>query len=262
MYNVPLFFFDLETTGLDVDTCGIVQMAYLKLGEGDETQWEDSATLLMNPQTHIDERASAVHGFTDEMVADKPIFDVFADSLYGLADGAYWVGYNNMRYDIPVFKNHFKRCGHAVPKPAGIIDSYKIFTHFYGKSRTKGSRTLQAAHCHYCGDTFDDAHDAMADIRATYRVLSEQIDEHQDLLTLEKAVKISQQREANIDHRGFFKFGSGNVPVCAVGKFAGVAIKDVPAGYLSWIANNNTLGDDTRKIAKNALIGVYPIWKD
>ena len=264
MFNVPLFFFDLETTGIDTDTCGIVQMAYKRIGTEDESgnRWEDSATLVMNPLTHIEDGASRVHGFTDEMVAELASFEVYADTLYGLSDGAYWVGYNNVKFDVPIFKNHFKKFGLKAPKPAGMIDCYKIFTHYYGMGRGKGERNLQSAHIHYCGVPFDGAHDAMADITATYEVLADQIDEHQDTLTLEKAVQISSVRDLKIDHRGFFKFSTtSHTPICAVGKFAGKALCDVPAEYLGWVASNESFGDDTREVAKNALIGVFPVWK-
>lgn len=264
MFDVPLFFFDLETTGIDVDTCGIVQMAYKRFDVEDEAgnRREDFDTLVMNPMTPIEEGASRVHGFTDDMVKDLASFDVYADTLFGLADGAYWVGYNNVKFDVPIFKNHFKKFGRKAPKPAGLIDCYKIFTHYYGMGKGRGKRNLQSAHLHYCGFPFEGAHDAMADITATCHVLEEQIDEHSDTLTLDKAVKISSARDLKIDHRGFFKFStSSHIPTCAVGKFAGRALSDVPESYLAWIAGNETFGEDTRKIATNALIGVYPIWK-
>ena len=263
MFDVPLFFFDLETTGLDVDTCGIVQLAYKKLDNvgKDGNRWESAESMVMNPLQPIDQRAAAVHGYCDEDVADLAPFEVYADTLYGLADGAVWVGYNSARFDVPIFKNAFKRIGHAVPKPAGIIDCYKIFTYYHGMSRKKGARTLMAAHIHYCGDAFDGAHDALADIEATYNVLSEQIDAHADTLTLEKAMTISSTIDTKVDHRGFFKFGGvGHIPMCAFGKYAGVPLDEVPHGYLKWIIENETFGEDTRKVASNALIGVYPTW--
>lgn len=263
MFDAPLFFFDLETTGLDIDTCGIVQLAYKKLDkiDTDGNRMETHDSIVINPLQEISEKASAVHGYYDEDVIGLPSFEVYADTLYGLADGAIWVGYNNARFDIPIFKNAFKRIGHKIPKPAGVIDCFKIFTHYYGVSRKKGARTLMAAHIHYCGDPFDGAHDALADIEATYNVLTEQIAVHEETLTLEKAISISSEIDTRIDHRGFFKFGgSGRVPMCAFGRYAGVPIEEIPSGYLKWIVDNETFADDTRKVANNALIGVYPVW--
>lgn len=263
MYNEKLFFFDLETTGLDIDTCGIVQLAYKRIGEVNEQgeRYEDCASIVLNPQQPIDPKASAVHGFDDDAVKDKPTFDVYADTLYGLADGAIWVGYNIARFDVPIFKNAFKRVGKPTPKPSGIIDCYKVFTYYQGVSRKKGARTLMAAHQFYCGEMFDNAHDAMADIDATYNVLNEQIEMYSDSLTLEKALEISKEVDLRIDHRGFFKFdGITHLPVCAVGKYAGVTLDKLPTGYLMWILKTDSFEADTKKIASNALIGVYPVW--
>ena len=264
MYNVPLFFFDLETTGLDVDTDGIVQLAYKKFDveDADGNRWETSESLVLNPLQPISPQAAAVHGFTDEDVADKPTFEVYADSLFGLADGAVWCGYNIYNFDIPIFKNEFKRVGKKAPKPAGIIDCYKIFTHYYGASRKRGERTLMAAHRRYCGCAFDNAHDALADIEATYDVLDAQIDVHCDTLTLEYAMAVSNKRDLKIDSRGFFRFdGHSHKAVCCMGKYAGVPIDKVPDSYLSWIAGNEGFPADTRRIATQALIGVYPTWR-
>lgn len=263
MFDAPLFFFDLETTGLDIDTCGIVQLAYKKLDKNSTTgdRLEISDSVVLNPLQPIDPKASAVHGYDDDDVADKPSFEVYADELFSLADGAIWVGYNNARFDVPIFKNAFKRIGHKIPKPVGIIDSFKIFTYYHGVSRKKGARTLMSAHIHYCGDVFDGAHDALADIEATYNVLDAQIEAHSDTLSIDKALAISAATDNRIDNRGFFKFGGAErIAMCAFGRYAGVPIKDIPSGYLTWVANNDSFNEDTRKIARNALIGVYPIW--
>ena len=263
MYNNKLFFFDVETTGLDIDTCGIVQLAYkyMDAEAEDGNRFTESVSIVLNPQQPIDPRAAAVHGYNDEDVQNCPTFDVYADTLYALANNAIWIGYNNARFDIPIFKNSFKRAGKPVPKPAGIIDCYKIFTHYHGMSRVKGARTLMAAHKLYCGDIFDNAHDALSDIEATYNVLDAQIDAHQDYLTLENAMSISSEIDTRIDSRGFFKFGGNErKPMCAIGKYAGVTLDKIPVGYYMWIINNESFGEDIKKIARNALVGVYPIW--
>jgi hypothetical protein len=83
---------------------------------------------------------------------------------------------------------------------------------------------------------------------------------YEDTLTLDKAFAVSAEVDNKIDHRGFFKFNTEHVPVCAIGRYAGVSLDKVPHGYLVWIMGNETFGEDTRKVASNALIGVYPTW--
>ena len=66
----PLLFMDLETTGLNPFTDRIVELTFLKINPDGS---EESRTRLVNPQMHIPEEATAVHGITDADVADKPI---------------------------------------------------------------------------------------------------------------------------------------------------------------------------------------------
>jgi DNA polymerase-3 subunit epsilon len=263
MFNADIFFFDVETTGLDVDTDAIVQIAYKRITAGVEgPSVVSEGCLVVNPMQSISAGASAVHGFTNESVADKPPFDVYADTLYSLAHKAIWCGYNVTRFDTPIFMNAFAKCNHAVPKPSGVIDSLAIFHHFYGKSKVRGARTLTAAHLRYCGCEFDNAHDALADIQATYDVLEAQIDAHADCLDINFAVEISKNSARQIDRRGFFKFDRGTCKaVCAMGKYTGTPVEEVPDDYFKWILSEPKFEADIKKVASNALIGVYPVWR-
>ena len=67
----PLCFFDLETTGVDISKDRIVEMATIKLhpnGTKEERLW------LINPEQPIPAEATAIHGITNEMVANSPTF--------------------------------------------------------------------------------------------------------------------------------------------------------------------------------------------
>ena len=64
-------FFDLETTGLDVSKERIVQLAVVKINISGE---REEKKVLVNPTIPIPKEASDVHGITDEMVKDKPVF--------------------------------------------------------------------------------------------------------------------------------------------------------------------------------------------
>ena len=74
----PLIFFDLETTGVNASKDRIVEISYIKLmPNGTEVE----KTLRINPEMHIPEEATAVHGITDADVADKPHFKDIAKEL-------------------------------------------------------------------------------------------------------------------------------------------------------------------------------------
>jgi DNA polymerase-3 subunit epsilon len=74
----PIVFFDLETTGVNINTDRIVEICYLKVHPNGN---EESKTLRINPEMHIPEEASAIHGIYDADVADCPTFRMVAKNI-------------------------------------------------------------------------------------------------------------------------------------------------------------------------------------
>ena len=105
----PIVFFDLETTGTNINSDRIVEICYLKVYPNGN---EESKTMRINPEMHIPAEASAVHGIYDEDVADCPTFKEVARSIANDIEGCDLAGFNSNRFDIPVLayglKNDFK----------------------------------------------------------------------------------------------------------------------------------------------------------
>ena len=74
----PIVFFDLETTGTNINTDRIVEICYLKVYPNGN---EEAKTLRINPEMHIPEASSAIHGIYDADVADCPTFKEVAKTL-------------------------------------------------------------------------------------------------------------------------------------------------------------------------------------
>jgi DNA polymerase-3 subunit epsilon len=74
----PIAFIDLETTGINIGTDKIVEIAIVKI-------LPDGSRLvkrkLINPQMPIPQASSDVHGITDEMVKDAPTFKQVANEI-------------------------------------------------------------------------------------------------------------------------------------------------------------------------------------
>lgn len=162
-----LCFFDLEATGLNVLRDRIVQIAILKYKkEGGEPE---AYNQLINPGVPIAEEAIAVHGITPEMVKNKPTFEQIADELNVFIGNSDLAGYNSNRFDVPMLMEEFARVGIEFSTDhRRTIDVQRIFYKME-------PRTLRAAYKFYTGDTFENAHDAMADVRATVSVLQGQL---------------------------------------------------------------------------------------
>ncbi|MDY4528546.1 MAG: 3'-5' exonuclease, partial [Parabacteroides sp.] len=65
----PIVFFDLETTGINISKDRIVEVSILKVSPNGK---EESKTWRVNPEMHIPEESTAIHGITDEDVQACP----------------------------------------------------------------------------------------------------------------------------------------------------------------------------------------------
>ena len=74
----PIVFFDLETTGTNINTDRIVEICYLKVYPNGN---EEAKTLRINPEMHIPEASSAIHGIYDADVVDCPTFKEVAKNI-------------------------------------------------------------------------------------------------------------------------------------------------------------------------------------
>ena len=80
----PIVFFDLETTGTNINSDRIVEICYLKVYPNGN---EETKTMRINPEMHIPAEASAVHGIYDEDVADCPTFKEVARGIANDIEG-------------------------------------------------------------------------------------------------------------------------------------------------------------------------------
>ena len=81
----PIVFFDLETTGTNITSDRIVEICYLKVYPNGN---EESKTMRINPEMHIPEASTAIHGIHDEDVADCPTFKQIAKDVAKDIDGS------------------------------------------------------------------------------------------------------------------------------------------------------------------------------
>lgn len=104
----PICFFDLETTGIDITKDRIVEISILKVYPNGN---KESKTWLVNPTIPIPAMASAVHGITDEKVANEPTFKELAKQIHNMIKDSDLAGYNSDRFDIPLLAEEMLRAG-------------------------------------------------------------------------------------------------------------------------------------------------------
>ena len=230
----PLVFFDLETTGTNINTDRIVEICYLKVYPNGS---EESKTMRINPEMHIPEASSAVHGIYDADVADCPTFKEVAKSIANDIEGADIAGFNSNRFDVPVLVEEFLRAGIDIDLTKRKFIDVQVIYHKLEQ------RTLSAAYKFYCGKNLEDAHTAEADTRATYEVLKAQLDRYPEVL--ENDINFLSEYSTyskNVDFAGRIVYDDNGVEVFNFGKYKGIPVSEVlkrDMGYYGWIMNGD-----------------------
>ncbi len=226
----PIVFFDLETTGINITNDRIVELCYIKVYPNGN---EESKSMRINPEMHIPETSSAIHGIYDEDVRDCPTFKQVAKDLANTIEGCDLAGFNSNRFDIPVLVEEFLRVGIDIDlSKRKFVDVQNIY-------HKLERRTLSAAYKFYCGKDLENAHSAMADTQATYEVLMAQLDRYPDELQNDVAfLSEFSKMSNNVDFAGRMVYDEQGVEVFNFGKYKGRAVKDVlrtDPGYYGWM---------------------------
>ena len=229
----PIVFFDLETTGVDTAKDRIVEVSMIKIMPDGE---EIVRTRRINPQMHLPEQATAIHGITDEDVKDAPTFAQVAKSMAQFIEGCDFGGFNSNRFDLPMLVEEFLRAGVDVDfRRRRFVDVQNIF-------HKMEQRTLVAAYKFYCDKNLEEAHSAEADTRATYEVLMAQLDRYPELQNDVAALADFSERGQTADFAGRIGFNDKQEEVFNFGKYKGRRVEDVfreEPSYYAWMMNGD-----------------------
>lgn len=228
----PIAFFDFETTGTDVAVDKIVEISIV-IFSPDFSEIINKKTMLINPGIPIPKEATEIHGITDEMVKDQPLFPNIAKGVLAFIEGCDMAGYNINNFDKPLFAEEFARCG--INWPAGdvlFIDAMQIF-------HSKEKRDLSGAMKFYCNEDHEGAHAAEIDNIATAKVLQAQLKTYADLgaMDREQLAKFCQPNEC-MDIAGKIIKNADGKWVYGFGKDKGKRIKENP-GFGQWMLKSN-----------------------
>ena len=180
--------FDLETTGIDVETSRIVS-AYVGVIDASGAVIEEHSWLA-DPGIEIPAQASAVHGITTERARaeGRPAAQVVAEvvaQLEALVARGLAITIYNAPYDLSLLHHEAVRHGITpLHEPVPIIDPL-VLDRAVDKYR-KGKRTLEAAALVY-GVPLTEAHDAGADAVAAGRVAQALVGKYGPQLAIDAA---------------------------------------------------------------------------
>jgi DNA polymerase-3 subunit epsilon len=224
----PLAFIDLETTGINLGTDRIVEIAIVKiLPDGTRSVKRK----LINPEIAIPKTASDIHGITNEMVKDAPTFKQLAHELKQMLDACDFAGYNSNRFDIPLLMEEFLRSQVEFDmKNRKLLDVQNVF-------HKMEPRTLGAAYKFYCSKTLEGAHGAEVDASATHEILEAQLERYPELgNSVDSVLKVIGEDQI-VDFARRFVMENG-IEVFNFGKFKGRSVADVLKSepqYYDWM---------------------------
>lgn len=225
----PLAFIDLETTGVNLASDRIIEIAIIKITpEGERIKKRK----LINPEVPIPPQSSAVHGITDDMVKDAPAFRQIGNEIKQFLENCDLAGYNSNRFDIPMLMEEFLRAGLDVDlSTRRMVDVQHIFY-------SMEPRTLSAAYKFYCMKELQNAHSAEADVSATIDVLLAQLERYGQLGHSIDSILAVIGEDKIVDYARRFGYDDANQEIFNFGKYKGRRVADVLRSepqYYDWM---------------------------
>ena len=182
----------------------------------------------------IPDEGIAVHGITNEKVANEPTFKQLSKEIYRMIQDSDLAGFNSDRFDIPLLAEEMLRA--EVDFDMKKMVSVDVQTIFHKMEK----RTLGAAYKFYCDKDLEDAHSAEADTLATYEVLKSQLDRNPEFENDMKKLSEFTTRRQSLDFAGFIGLNKNKEAIFTFGKHKDKTVDEVmntEPGYFGWILN-------------------------
>lgn len=209
----------------------IVEISILKVFPNGN---KESRTWLVNPEMQIPDVVVAIHGISNEKVAEEPTFKMLAKEIYNMIKDSDLGGFNSDRFDIPLLAEEMLRAD--IDFDMKNMVSVDVQTIFHKMEK----RTLEAAYKFYCDKELTNAHSAAADTKATYEVLMSQLDRYPELDNNIKKLAEFSTHKKTVDFAGFIVLDEAQDEIFSFGKHKGRKVLDVlekEPGYFGWILN-------------------------
>ena len=233
----PVVFFDLETTGVDLQIDQIVEIAVCKVHPNGDIE---KKVRRIKPTIPIAPEATDVHGITDKDVENEPTFVSISKSLKEFFEYCDIAGYNSNGFDLPILLREFNEVGINLElSGVSFIDVYRL-------EQKINANDLSSVYKRYTGKNLDDAHSADADTEATLEVFIHQLDKLDKGLSIQDVDDFIQGDKKRVDISGKIYEVDGEW-YWSFGKH-----KDKPLsenkGYINWVLSSDFPQDTKDKL--------------
>lgn len=235
--------FDLETTGLNTQTDHIIQIGLVKFNK---STYEELGHIMLyiKPETNfsIDPYAQEKHGISKEFIIENGVLlSSVWDEISEFIGDCDILSYNGNSFDVPMLYNNLKRYN---------LEFDFVSRKYYDSMVVERKRIqykLFETYKRYTGEELEDAHDALADVRATVQVFKHQFEQVPDMFNDTEFTMISPE--------GFVKINDDNELVFTSGKYRGKRTNDIcktDPSYIRWVVEK--FSPITVETIKNAWI--------
>lgn len=263
----PLACIDVETN----DKCPPKQAHIVELGlvmfYPDDRPTRRWASLMRLPEgVRLHPGATEVHGITLEMLEEVrehegkmiPKYGTFGQHAKNLAHGLVdcdFFGYNVI-FDIDCISAGMERAGiRWSAEGATLLDPFQLWKKLSKRTNSDFVRE-------FAGREPSGAHRALNDIQDTIDGFFGFAQRFKLPSGVTECMELCKDpRDPDwIDEEGKFKFDKDGVPICNFGKkWNGYPMKDVSKGFYTWMLGpDTTFLDDAKKLARDAMNGVFP----
>lgn len=160
--------FDVETTGLSVTHDVIIELAAVKIKDGEIVDRFES---FANPHRPLTAQIRELTGITDDMVKDAPEVDQVIRDFLAFIEGSILVAHN-ARFDMGFLQEAVKRLGKS-PVTNPVVDTLELARYLYPDLKNHRLNTL----CEHLNVSLKQHHRAIYDAEATGYVLWKMIQE-------------------------------------------------------------------------------------
>ena len=240
--------FDVETTGLNVKTDYVIQLAAVKIN--DKFEIIDEFVEFVKPISTdwtISAGAFEKHGFTKELIMEngRGMVDV-GKRFVEFVEGCDILSFNGNAFDMKMLMKDLRSVGYEI----SIND--RVFYDSLALERKLNSNKLEAVYERYTGKKLEDAHNAIYDVYATIEVFKHQLNKfaEQDI-TLDQIMEFDESKIFSLD--GIIK-KEGDKIVFAQGKHKGIEFMEVAskdASYIKWLMMNPEFDITTKTTLKH-----------
>ena len=247
---------DTETTGLDTDTCELVEVAALKLRGTFPGPLEvvDAYWSPVHPVGPVPPECSAVHHLTDADLDGAPDPATAMAGLSALTrDADVICGHNVLKYDLPILERG------GVIITAKVLDTLRLAHHAWPELEQVGEATpsyglealrfrfglgMQETEALRHGDVRWSPHSAAFDVSACRSLLDHAV-------TVLRGSGMKATTYADLATGSLKPY---RVHIMPFGKHRGERLEDVPQDYIRWaLGNMQDLDEDLRSSLRRVL---------